>query len=48
MERKPIQVSVSENNTENKTSSGMSKAKKFKLGSKTRYDNKEDILNEDF
>ena len=33
---KPIQVGVSENNTENETSSGMSKAKKFKLGSKTR------------
>ena len=48
MERKPIQVSVSENNTENKTSSGMSKAKKFKLGSKTRDDSNEVILNEDF
>ena len=33
---KPIQVGVSENNTENETSSGMSKAKNFKLGSKTR------------
>ena len=48
MERKQNQGGVSENNTGNETSSGLSQAKKFKLGSKTRDDSNEVIPDEDF